>query len=42
MIDMLTDSGLLGCKPAPSPLPTGLKLPIDSGDPLPNSDSETI
>jgi len=36
IIDILTDAGLLGCKPAFSPLPTGLKLSTDSGDPLPN------
>lgn len=36
IIDILPDVGLLGCKPAPSPLPTGLKLSIDSGDTLPN------
>ncbi|KAK6123626.1 hypothetical protein DH2020_042625 [Rehmannia glutinosa] len=38
IIDILKDAGLLGCKPASTPFPQGLKLVHDSGSPLSQPD----
>ncbi|GKB72637.1 retrovirus-related pol polyprotein from transposon TNT 1-94, partial [Tanacetum coccineum] len=34
ILDLLQDAGLTACKPAPSPMPTHLKLSTDKGTPL--------
>ncbi|GKB90101.1 RNA-directed DNA polymerase [Tanacetum coccineum] len=36
ILDLLQDAGLTTCKPAPSPMPTHLKLSADKGTPLTN------
>ncbi|KAK6128802.1 hypothetical protein DH2020_037438 [Rehmannia glutinosa] len=36
ILDILHDTGLMGCKPATVPLPPGIKLIADSGIPLPD------
>ncbi|KAK6119598.1 hypothetical protein DH2020_046661 [Rehmannia glutinosa] len=38
VLDILTDVGMLDCKPASTPLPTGLKLVAKGGVPLPSPD----
>ena len=39
ILDILSDAGLTGAKPAKYPLPKGLKLSIYSGTPLSNPES---
>ncbi|GKB12494.1 ribonuclease H-like domain-containing protein [Tanacetum coccineum] len=34
ILELLQDAGLTACKPAPSPMPTHLKLSVDTGIPL--------
>lgn len=36
ILDILLDTGLSGCKPAPTPLPQGVNLSNELGDSLPN------
>lgn len=37
-VNLLRDSNLLDCKPAPFPLPRGLKLSLDDGDGFPDQE----
>lgn len=39
ILDILSDTGLTGCKPASFPLPQGLKLSSDSGSPIAEADT---
>ncbi|KAK6117908.1 hypothetical protein DH2020_048345 [Rehmannia glutinosa] len=38
VLDIVQDAGMLDCKPASTPLPPGLKLVAQQGDPLPTPD----
>ncbi|KAG6391197.1 hypothetical protein SASPL_148950 [Salvia splendens] len=35
-LDLVTDAGLLGCKPASTPMDSTMQLQMDAGDPLPD------